>query len=90
MPVSHESYRIGFQNETTITEIFNTECKRYSGGAMGNNLPISTEKTNWNKFSNSLEIKIPPISTLYFKVTENRGNNNQIERSDIDEKWYCN
>ncbi len=86
MPVSHESYRIGFPDEIAINEVFNTDYKNYGGGAIENNQTISTENTNWNGFSNSLKIKIPPISTLYFKVTEIREHNNKRERSDIDEE----
>jgi len=86
MPISHESYRIGFSNETTIVEVFNTEHKKFNGCATDNKQPISTKNFKWNEFSNSLEIKIPPLSTLFFKVLVTGDNNIKRERSDFNEE----
>lgn len=75
IPNSHNSYKIGFSDAVTITEVFNTESTIYSGCAVVNKDPIKTKQSNWKKFNNSLAIKMPPLSTIYFKVTETGHNN---------------
>jgi len=86
MPASHDGYRIGYHSKTIVTELFNSEYARFNGCDMRNPVPIVTENFHLGDCAYSLEIKIPPLSTLYFKVSENRESNNKTERSDINEE----
>ncbi len=65
-PVFHPIYRIGLSESGTITEILNTDRAEFGGSNQYNALPLATEEIIWNDFPCSLEICVPPLSTVYF------------------------
>lgn len=83
MPDNHDSYRIVYDKKTSLTEIFNSEHKRFGGCGKGNEKTLVTDEQKIENYAYSIEIKIPPLSTLYFKVTEIWEHNNKTERSDL-------
>ena len=86
MPNRHDGYTLGFNEKSVINEIFNSEYDRFSGCNMCNLGKIIANDISFGNYSHSLKINIPPLSALYFKVTEIGDNKTNTERSDFDDK----
>ena len=65
-PVFHPIYRIGLPTHGELTELFNTDRDIYGGSNQYNAYALKTRDEQWNGFPCSLEICIPPLSSVYF------------------------
>ena len=66
-PVFHPIYRIGLPLGGTLNEIFNTDRKEYGGSNQYNAYELHAEKSEFNGFPYSVDICVPPLSTVYFR-----------------------
>ncbi len=66
-PVFHPIYRIGLPLPGTLTEIFNTDRAEFGGSNQYNAWTVSVQDAKWNGMDYSVEICMPPLSTVYFQ-----------------------
>ncbi len=69
-PVVRERYRIGVPAPGTYQEVFNSDRQQYGGSGVVNILPLNTQDIEWHGRSVSLELTLPPLSTIYLKPAE--------------------
>lgn len=60
-------WRIGVPNGGQWDEIMNTDAAAYGGGDRGNLGRVRAEPGFWGDFEQSIEITLPPLSTLMFR-----------------------
>ncbi|MEM7380244.1 MAG: 1,4-alpha-glucan branching protein GlgB [Bacteroidota bacterium] len=65
-PVPRENYRMGVTKSGTLTEIFNSDLKKYAGSGMKNG-KVKTSATPWHGRDHSIEITIPPLAVVVFQ-----------------------
>jgi len=63
-PVPRENYRIGVPKGGRWTERINTDSADYGGSGVGNGGAIKAKAKSWHGRSHSLELTLPPLSTL--------------------------
>ena len=66
-PVVRHSYRFGVPCKGAYEEIFNTDWEQF-GGSDQKNLPQTAQAVKWHDQPYSVEVTIPPLATVYFKV----------------------
>jgi 1,4-alpha-glucan branching enzyme len=66
-PVFHPIYRIGLPQPGTLTEIFNTDRAEFGGSNQYNAWTVYAQEEKWNGMDYSVEICVPPLSTVYFQ-----------------------
>ena len=59
-------YRFGLPSDGLVTELLNSDLKTYGGSDQFNAKPIRAEAVAHNGFPWSLEVCVPPLSTVYF------------------------
>lgn len=69
-PTVHHNFRIGVPKVGDYQEIVNTDAAIYGGSGQGNNGVISSQNTPWQNQAASIEITVPPLSTVMFKITD--------------------
>ena len=62
-PLTREKYRIGVPKSTKITEVLNSDDKKY-GGSGSINDKIQIKKVPSHGFKNSIEITLPPLGIV--------------------------
>jgi 1,4-alpha-glucan branching enzyme len=67
-PVLRENYRVGVPRPGFYREILNTDSSFYEGSDAGNAGGVQAEPIPWNERPYSLKIKLPPLSSMYFKL----------------------
>ena len=67
-PVLRENYRIGVPFEGTYSEIFNSDDERFGGSGITNGKSIKSEKESMHGFEQSISLKLPPMSVMFFDV----------------------
>ncbi|WP_103068296.1 1,4-alpha-glucan branching protein GlgB [Aquimarina sediminis] len=67
-PVPRTNYRIGLPNNGKLTQIFNSDAKKYGGSDMSNKKEITIQSKNWHNKEYSVEITIPPLAIVVFKI----------------------
>jgi len=67
-PVLREAYRVGVNTPGVYKEILNTDSEIYAGSNKGNGGSVSTTETHWHGRNHSIEIVVPPLATLIFKL----------------------
>ncbi|MFI3168358.1 MAG: 1,4-alpha-glucan branching protein GlgB [Faecalibacterium sp.] len=67
-PVQREGYAMGVPVKGTYKEILNSDDAAFGGSGTVHNTSIRTKKTPLHGYENSIEITLPPMSTLYFSV----------------------
>ncbi len=67
-PIPRSSYRVGIPKQGNLVQIFNSDSKKYGGSGITNKKKIATENKGWNSRTNSIEITIPPLGTVIFKI----------------------
>lgn len=66
-PVIREEYRIGVPDALEYAEILNSDDTRFGGWGNKNISPIVVEPFPMHGFKYSIRIKLPPLSSVFFK-----------------------
>jgi 1,4-alpha-glucan branching enzyme len=69
-PVTREHYRIGVPEKGVYTEVFNSESYEFGGTGIGNPEGIHSEPIEKDGRENSMELTLPPLGVVFFKLTE--------------------
>jgi 1,4-alpha-glucan branching enzyme len=67
--VIRPGYRIGVPRSGWWREVLNTDATIYGGTGAGNLGGVAAQDLAWDNFNHSLELTLPPMSTLIFKWT---------------------
>jgi len=71
-PVGYEKYRIGVPYHGKYKELINSEKEIYEGCNMCNPESILSEKTEWDRLKQSIEIRLAPFSGIIFQTTKRK------------------
>ncbi len=71
-PVPRYNYRVGVPEDGFYTEILNTDAELYWGSGMGNLGGVQSEAYPWHNLPHSINLTLPPLSTLILKRVESR------------------
>lgn len=69
-PVPRYNYRIGVHISGIYTEVLNTDKKIYWGSGIENSGEIQTEEPGWNFKSYALQVVLPPLSVVAFRLKQ--------------------
>ncbi len=69
-PIERSHYRIGVPFAGRWSECLNTDASQYGGGGRGNLGFADTHQVASQGRANSVELTLPPLSTLFFKLDE--------------------
>ena len=67
-PVVRNDYRLGAPARGAWKEIFNTDAAMFGGSNVGNLGEVWTQDIPWQNREWSLNIKLPPLAAVYFKL----------------------
>jgi len=67
-PVVRNDYRLGAPARGAWKEIFNTDAAMFGGSNVGNLGEVWTQDVPWQNREWSLNIKLPPLAAVYFKL----------------------
>ncbi len=67
VPVPREHYRIGVPRDGAYAEVLNTDAGEYGGSGQGNLGRVHASTQGWHGQPYSLELTLPPLSTLMLK-----------------------
>jgi 1,4-alpha-glucan branching enzyme len=71
-PVIRHDYRIGVPKLDGYQEIFNSDSERYGGKGINHSKPIQANIQEWNNQPYSISITVPPLSTVFLKLMNNK------------------
>jgi len=66
-PEVREGYRTGVPDKGEYIEVFNSDLEKYGGSDVYNE-PMKTEDVAWHNFEQSVQIRVPPLATIYLKL----------------------
>jgi 1,4-alpha-glucan branching enzyme len=72
-PVPRNKYRIGLPAAGYWREILNTDAEAYGGSGMGNYGGRDADEKTWHGRPYSLEVVLPPLAAVYFKLRRPAG-----------------
>ena len=67
-PVERAPFRLGVPEAGTWAERLNTDAADYAGGGRGNLGAVESRPEPWHGRAQSIEITLPPLSTLIFEL----------------------
>ena len=67
-PVVRYNYRLGAPTRGKWKEIFNTDSEMFGGSNVGNFGEVWTQDVPWQNRDCSLNIKLPPLAAVYFRL----------------------
>ena len=67
-PQTHHQFRLGVPVSGFYKEVFNSDAEIYGGSNQGNLGGVKSSKVTCNERNDSIEITIPPLSTIMFEV----------------------
>ncbi|CAM2779436.1 1,4-alpha-glucan branching protein GlgB [Vibrio diazotrophicus] len=67
-PVPHEHFRLGVPNEGRYELLLNTDSGHYSGSDFETVTVAETERVKSEGLDQSLLVRLPPLSTLFYKL----------------------
>ena len=67
-PVVRENYRLGAPARGAWKEIFNSDSSMFGGSNVGNLGEVWTQDVPWQNRACSLNIKLPPLAGVYFRL----------------------
>ena len=68
-PEVHYGYRIGVPQSGKYLEVLNSDAAKFGGSGVSNIQELNTEPISWHNQENSLVLTLPPLSTIYLKIT---------------------
>ncbi|MBP5344423.1 MAG: 1,4-alpha-glucan branching protein GlgB [Alphaproteobacteria bacterium] len=69
-PVPRYNYRIGVPESGMYQEVFNSDDKKYTGSGIMNSGNLCTEEPGWNFLPYALQVVLPPLAVVVFKLKE--------------------
>ncbi|MDD4860171.1 MAG: 1,4-alpha-glucan branching protein GlgB [Dehalococcoidales bacterium] len=70
-PIPRENYRIGVPRAGFWQELLNGDAREYGGSGIGNGGGVKAELQQWQGQPCSINVKLPPLCVLFFKVKSN-------------------
>ena len=67
-PVQRDNYRVGVPVAGIYEEVFNSERTEFGGCGVLNSGEIKSKRIKDHQFNNSIEITLPPLGVMYFKL----------------------
>ena len=67
-PVPRHGYRVGVPKPGRYPEIFNSDAPLYGGSGVGNLGGVEAHQTPLHDFPCTVEITLPPLATVWFRV----------------------
>ncbi|PAB58793.1 1,4-alpha-glucan branching protein GlgB [Anaeromicrobium sediminis] len=74
-PVPRYNYKIGVPYEGEYIEVLNSDLEEYGGWGVNNEGIIKSYGENWHNQPYSIEVKIPPLGTLFIKMKKENDTN---------------
>ena len=68
-PEVHYGSRIGVPQSGKYLEVLNSDATEFGGSGVSNIQELNTEPISWHNQENSLVLTLPPLSTIYLKIT---------------------
>ena len=68
IPLARSNLRIGVPAEGAWREVFNSDAAIYGGSNHGNLGEVQGVDTSWDDQPFSVEVSLPPLSTLFFQL----------------------
>ena len=68
-PEVRYGYRIGVPQSGKYLEVLNSDAAKFGGSGVSNIQELNTEPISWHNQENSLVLTLPPLSTIYLKIT---------------------
>lgn len=68
-PEVRYGYRIGVPQSGKYLEVLNSDATEFGGSGVSNIQELNTEPISWHNQENSLVLTLPPLSTIYLKIT---------------------
>jgi 1,4-alpha-glucan branching enzyme len=69
-PVPREAFRLGVQDEGCYKLLLNTDANKYWGSDYPCKSTMQSAKVKWNNQAHSIEVNLPPLSTLFILYEE--------------------
>lgn len=76
-PVPRIHYKVGTIEPGFYREIFNSDSSDYGGSNMGNSGGVSSDELPWNGKKFSLDITLPPLGGIIFKLYSDLGDDHE-------------
>ena len=67
-PEVRVGYRIGVPDKGAYVEVFNSDLEEFGGSGVKNEGEILTQDVAWHNRAQSIEIRVPPLATIYLKL----------------------
>ncbi|WP_343208711.1 1,4-alpha-glucan branching protein GlgB [Anaerolentibacter hominis] len=64
----YKKFKFGYDKPVSITQVFNSNVKKYGGTGRRRLKPVETEKESYKMWKYSMEIDIPPFTGLIYDV----------------------
>ena len=74
-PVGRPVYRIGVPEKGTYEIIFNSDSQKFGGTGEKIKKTYKTLKEPYGEYEQSIELKLPPLTTLYLKLKQPKEKN---------------
>jgi 1,4-alpha-glucan branching enzyme len=69
-PVPHERFRLGVPMEGKYELLLNTDDAKYDGSGFEVLSSVETQEVESESLPQSLELRLPPLSTVFYKLTK--------------------
>lgn len=71
-PVQYNGFVIGLPEAGTLTELLNSDEKRFGGSGVTNEKPIKSKKEAFMDMQYSAKLTLPPMSSVYFEFKKHK------------------
>ena len=72
-PEVHTGYRIGVPARGSYIEVFNSDGEDFGGSGVTNSGEIPSQDKPWHNREQSIELTVPPLSTIYLRLKRQNG-----------------
>ena len=69
-PNTHHNFKVGVPVAGQYIELINSDLKIYSGSGLSNTNGVTSQEVPWQNQAHSIDITIPPLSTLILAIKE--------------------
>lgn len=69
-PEVRVGYRLGVPDKGAYVEVFNSDLEEFGGSGVKNEGELLTQEVAWHNRGQSIEVRIPPLATIYLKYVK--------------------